>query len=174
MKIFHNYRQLKEAQNQLANLKLQRDSGQVDLNTFYKQKKALETTIAQYHDAKKPVLNTHQEYTLKELLEFTFYEMQIADTTSCFIENLRLFTKGCLEHTPQADTVIILDVFNDAHEEGYTQYVLDNNLELAYDGELFVDVILSYQDYESGFDVELLIDALEYYSENDTFMEIGK
>ena len=172
MQIFHDYRQLKEAQNQLANLKLQRGSGQVDLKTFYKQKKALETTIAQYHDAKKPVLNIHQEYTLKELLEFTFYEMQIADTTSCFIENLRLFTKGCLEHTPQADTVIILDVFNDVHEEGYTQYVLDNNLELAYNGELFVDVVSSYQDYKTEFDVKLLIKALAYYSENDNFMEI--
>ena len=36
MQIFHDYRQLKEAQNQLANLKLQRGSGQVDLKTFYK------------------------------------------------------------------------------------------------------------------------------------------
>lgn len=175
MQIFHDYRQLKLAIEGLIEIKKQRDSGQINLQDFYSKKKKLEALIEKYKNAKMPTLNIHQEYTLEELLEFTFHEMYINSHSECFINDLRLFTNDYVS-VPQADTIHILDCYDYENEEnnpeGYTRYVLDNNLELAYNGELFVDVVSSYQDYKTEFDVKLLIKALAYYCENDNFMEI--
>lgn len=173
MQIFYECRQLELATAGLIEIKQQRDTGQINLKDFYSEKNKLEALIEKYKHAKMPTLHIHQQYTLEALLAFTFYEMQVNSYSDCVISDLRLFTKNDVS-VPQADTIYILDYYDNegGNPEGYTQYVLDNNLELAYNGELFVDVISSYQDYKIEFDVNLLIKALEYYCENDNFMEI--
>lgn len=171
MQLFHDYKSLKQAENQLATLKEQRSSGQLDLKVFYNTKKALENTIARYKNAIKPTLSIHQKYTLSYLLAFIFHEISIDDGTDSSLDGLRVFTENYVTN-PGPDTVIILDGYDDegGNEEGYNKYVLENQLNLAYEGWLVADVVGSYMDYKTDFDVALLIAALEYYAENDTFM----
>lgn len=171
MQLFQDYNSLKQAENQLATLKEQRASGQLDLKVFYDTKKALENTIARYKNAIKPALSIHQKYTLSYLLAFIFQEMSIDDGTNSSLDGLRVFTEDYVIN-PEPDTVVILDGYDDEgrNEEGYTKYVLENQIDLAYEGWLVADVVGSYMDYKTEFDAALLIAALEYYAENDTFM----
>lgn len=175
MQIFHDCRQLRLAIDRLIEIKKQKYVGKINLQDFYSDKKKLEARIEKYKQAKMPTLHIRQEYTLEALLAFAFYELHITSCSDSVISNLHLFTDNDVI-VPQADTIYILDYYDYTDEEndpeGYTQYVLANNLELAYNGELFVAVISSYQDYKTEFDVILLIKALEYYCENDDFMKI--
>lgn len=175
MQSFYEYAQLIQAKQQLAKLKNDRNNnknaGKIDLKMFYQQKKGLEAKIQAYQNAQKANLNIHQEYNLQHILAFAFAELQIDDLCDSPINDLRLFTKK-YTNSPQANTIVILDSYDDDNEEGYTEYVLKNKLELLYNGELFVDVVSSYLNYTTDFDVNLLIQALKYYSEYDCFMEI--
>lgn len=134
-------------------------------------------------------LITQKEYSLKQILEFTFYELDHSSEDNCTIDELRVFAKTERDlDNPNPQTVVILekyaeylwdedsnideDVYDEMYGEGYTQFVLDNKLHLMYNGELFVDVVSSFKDYRKELNADLLVKALEHYSKRDCFLEI--
>jgi len=61
---------------------------------------------------------------------------------------------------------------NDDNEDVYPEFSRNNGLEFFYSGELFIDVILSVLDQVEDPGTDTLIKALNYYDDNDDFLDI--
>lgn len=90
-------------------------------------------------------------------------------------ESYCIYCKGGIE-TPTLNTVCYLDDYpeiDDDDEETYSQFVVSNNLELLFREELIQDVILNVNHQVQGPTNEQIMQAINYYNENDTFMDFG-
>lgn len=71
------------------------------------------------------------------------------------------------------DTIIYLDYINPEinldNMEGYSKFVLENNLEILCLGDIFLDVVDFYKEQRNYFESTELIKSLEYYLDNDDF-----
>ncbi|QDQ88487.1 hypothetical protein FMZ60_13405 [Alcaligenaceae bacterium SJ-26] len=63
-------------------------------------------------------------------------------------------------------------VGDDAGDDVFPDFVVSNDLELLYYGAQFVDVLNNVLMQVSDPDVGLVIDALDYYMNNDDFLAV--
>jgi hypothetical protein len=62
-------------------------------------------------------------------------------------------------------------IVQDNGDEVFSNFITTNKLELIYYGERFVDVIHNVQHQKKDATLEEYVKALNYYSDNDTFLD---
>lgn len=91
-----------------------------------------------------------------------------------FDDDLCLYSSGDADRI-RSDVVCYLDdypcVIND--EDKYSAFVSSNSLYLLYYGEPFKDVVLNVLSQDPQASIGKIIEALNYYMENDNFLDIG-
>jgi hypothetical protein len=92
---------------------------------------------------------------------------------SAMIDDLCLYTQEEIE-TITPETICYLDhypiIIND--KEIYSEFVTSNELELLYYGEQFNDVLSNIYNQKKTADTNIIIRALNYYMDNDDFLDI--
>jgi len=89
-----------------------------------------------------------------------------------------LFSKSEINNESEylkKDTIVYVDTLvfeNNENDEYYSNFVVDNDLNIICLGEILVDVIGSYKDYKDELNIDLVLKALDYYLDNDTFMDL--
>lgn len=79
------------------------------------------------------------------------------------------------EETAKEELVCYLDnhpVISDDDEEVYPDFVVDNSLELFFYGDQFIDVLHNISIQREKPSVADFISALNFYLENDNFIEL--
>lgn len=103
-------------------------------------------------------------YSLKELITKIVYQGYTKD-------NFCLYTKE-YEAVTTPELVCYLDRYPEVSddEEIYPEYVEQNELELFFYGDQFMDVLKSALNQKSNATVDEFISGLNYYMENDAFI----
>ncbi|WP_298479623.1 hypothetical protein [uncultured Maribacter sp.] len=89
-------------------------------------------------------------------------------------ENYNLYAKEFVE-VADSDLICYLDVgptITNEDEEVYSDFVIENSLELYYDGQQFEDVLSNVLHQKSDATIDIFISAVNYYDDNDTFLDI--
>lgn len=76
---------------------------------------------------------------------------------------------------PDLDTECYIDEYpevTDDDEEIYPEFIVENDYELVYTGEMLQDVIVSALSRKKNATNEELMETIDYYDEHDTFLEI--
>ncbi|AOR62950.1 hypothetical protein [Pectobacterium wasabiae] len=63
---------------------------------------------------------------------------------------------------------------DDNGNDVFSDFVVNNDLELLYYGEQFIDVINNVLMQEDEPDIYIIIEALNYYMENDNFLDFDQ
>lgn len=90
------------------------------------------------------------------------------------LDNFCVYTKD-YELSAKADLVCYLEsypVISDDDEEVYPVFVVDNSLELFFYGDQFIDVLHDISNQREKPSVEDFIAGLNFYLENDNFIEL--
>lgn len=90
------------------------------------------------------------------------------------LDNFCVYTKD-YELSAKADLVCYLEsypVISDDDEEVYPVFVVDNSLELFFYGDQFIDVLYDISNQREKPSVEDFIAGLNFYLENDNFIEL--
>ena len=117
-------------------------------------------------------------YTFEEIIIFAYNEIPYR-TSDSFFEGKILFRELEVDNDSnflRRDMIIYLDILifeNNENEEYYSDFVIEKNLDIICLGEIFIDIIDSYKDYKKELDIDLVLEALHYYLDNDDFMEIN-
>lgn len=127
-------------------------------------------------------LELQQPYKLIEIVENSFeFFQQNSDVTNADedYEVGDLFTTAENWNNYSPNTIVYLDepVSDDEYDEennpeGYSQFVLDNELELFCYGYIFSDIMSLYCQQKKDLDVALFFKCLKYYLEHDTFLDV--
>jgi len=62
--------------------------------------------------------------------------------------------------------------FDDDDNEIYSEYVLNNNMELIYRDEMIQDVVIACLNQKDDVSLSEIMEALNYYDEYDDFLEL--
>ncbi|CAH3391125.1 MULTISPECIES: DUF7716 domain-containing protein [Enterobacter] len=92
----------------------------------------------------------------------------------CTLDNFCVYTKE-YEAFAKEKLVCYLDnypVISDDDEELYPDFVVENSLELFFYGEQFIDVLHNISIQREKPSVEDFISGLNFYLENDNFIEL--
>lgn len=91
-----------------------------------------------------------------------------------FDDDLCLYSSGADDRI-RGDLVCYLDDYPDVvnDEDQYSVFVTANNLHLLYYGEQFKDVMLNALTQKAQASIDEIIEALNYYMENDDFLDIN-
>jgi len=84
-----------------------------------------------------------------------------------------LYTKGH-QKLANGDTICYVDeslTVNDEDKELYPDFVINEGLRLFYHGDQFEDVIYNALHQKSDISVDKIIEALNYYSQRDSFLD---
>lgn len=90
------------------------------------------------------------------------------------LDNFCVYTKD-YELSAKADLVCYLEsypVISDDDEEVYPVFVVDNSLELFFYGDQYIDVLHDISNQREKPSVEDFIAGLNFYLENDNFIEL--
>lgn len=113
-------------------------------------------------------LELRKPYRLQEIIEIVSKNIAnngFTDSNYCLYSN---------EGTAQLNQLCYLELYptiDDNDEEVYPDFVRDKSLDLFYYGQQFEDVLMSVFDQKETASINDYIDALNYYMENDTFMD---
>lgn len=116
-------------------------------------------------------------YAFIDIIRFA-YDEDFSKLDESFFEGKLLFNKSEINKESEylkKDTIVYVDTLvfeNNENDEYYSNFVVDNDLNVICLGEILVDVIGSYKDYKDELNIDLVLKALEYYLDNDTFMEL--
>lgn len=90
------------------------------------------------------------------------------------LDNFCLYTKED-ESSARADLICYLEsypVISADDEEVYPEFVVDNSLELFFYGDQFLDVLRNISTQREKPSVEDFIAGLNFYLENDNFIDL--
>jgi hypothetical protein len=104
--------------------------------------------------------------TIRQLLDEIMNNAEINENFCVYLKDsdasLSLDLKCYIDLYPTGD---------ENNEDVFSEFVIKNNLELAYYGEQFIDVINNVRHQKKNAKIEDFVKALNYYSENDTFLD---
>jgi hypothetical protein len=91
-----------------------------------------------------------------------------------FDDDLCLYSSDAADRI-RADLVCYLDDYPDVvnDKDHYSTFVTTNNLHLLYYGEQFKDVMINALTQKPQASIGEIIEALNYYMENDDFLDIN-
>ena len=113
-------------------------------------------------------LELRKPYRLQEIIEIVSKNIAnngFTDSNYCLYSN---------EDIAQSEQLCYLELYptiDGDGEEVYPDFVKDKSLDIFYYGQQFEDVLMSVFDQKSSASIKDYIDALNYYIENDTFMD---
>lgn len=110
------------------------------------------------------------EYRKAYGLDVLIYEIMGGST----LDNFCVYTKE-YEAFAKEELVCYLDnypVISDDDEEVYPDFVVENSLELFFYGEQFIDVLHNISIQREKPSVEDFISGLNFYIENDNFIDL--
>ena len=116
-------------------------------------------------------LEFKKAYTLAHLISVIktkIKESGLTDSDFC------LYSLEDNENIKDANCVCYLGsypIISDEDEEVYPDFVVEKSLELFYDGRQFEDVIMNVLHQKSTANIDEFILGLNYYTENDTFLD---
>ena len=114
------------------------------------------------------------QYALSELIDFAYYE-KVDEVWDSQLDGMAIFTSSNQTEL-KPETPVYLDYINPElykdNVEGYSSFVIRNNLDILCLGEIFLDVIDFYKTQKSNLDYNLVIRSLTYYLEKDDFLEL--
>jgi len=122
-------------------------------------------------------IELQKPYAFRDIIKYA-YDEDFSRIDESFFEGKLLFNKyeiGNESEYLKKNTIVYIDtlVFEDnENDEYYSNFVINNNLNVICLGEILVDVIGSYKDYKDELNIDLVLKALDYYLDNDTFMEL--
>ena len=128
----------------------------------------IECLLASYKIEIMKELELRKPYRLQEIIEIVSKNIAnngFTDSNYCLYSN---------EGTAQLNQLCYLELYptiDDNDEEVYPDFVRDKSLDLFYYGQQFEDVLMSVFDQKETASINDYIDALNYYMENDTFMD---
>lgn len=127
-------------------------------------------------------LELQKPYKLRDVVQeaFNFFSKNLNLTNADDEYDIgNLFTTCEDYNNYSVDTIVYLDEPVDDNEydeennpEGYSRFVLDNDLDLFCYGYIFSDVMSLYCEQKKDLDMELFFKCLKYYQEHDTFLDI--
>lgn len=126
---------------------------------------------------KKMRVELQKPYAFIDIIRFA-YDEDFSKIDESFFEGKLLFSKSEIANESaylEKNTIVYVDTLvfeNNENDEYYSNFVVDNDLNIICLGEILVDVIGSYKDYKDELNIGLVLKALEYYLDNDTFMEL--
>lgn len=132
------------------------------------EKLIIHRTLASYKIEIMKELELRKPYRLQEIIEIVSKNIAnngFTDSNYCLYSN---------EGTAQLNQLCYLELYptiDDNDEEVYPDFVRDKSLDLFYYGQQFEDVLMSVFDQKETASINDYIDALNYYMENDTFMD---
>lgn len=118
-------------------------------------------------------IEIQKPYSLLELIKYAYYDT-VKELWDSKLDNMVLFVS---ENTDSicTDTIIYLDYINpdinSSNADGYSEFVLQNNLEILCLGDIFLDVIDFYKNQKADFNYNELIISLEHYLSKDDFLD---
>lgn len=119
------------------------------------------------------ILEIQKPYSLLYLLKYA-YKDPVKEIWDSVLDNMVLFVKENTKNINE-DTIIYLDYINPEinsdNIEGYSEFVLKSNLEILCLGDIFLDVVDFYKEQKNCFEATELIKSLEYYLDNDDFLD---
>lgn len=113
-------------------------------------------------------MELRKPYRLQEIIEIVSKNIandEFSDSDYCLYSN---------EDIARPEQLCYIDLYptiNDNGEEVYPDFVKDKSLEIFYYGQQFEDVLMSAFNQKCSASIDDYIDALNYYMENDTFMD---
>lgn len=110
-------------------------------------------------------LEKRKSYTLSEVIELVSKQRET-------LENSCIYTTSYTS-TASSDLICYIDSYpkiTDDDEEQYPDFVIEQNLELFFYGQQFEDVITSITNERKSCTSADIIEALNYYLQNDSFM----
>jgi hypothetical protein len=114
-------------------------------------------------------LEFKKPYTLSQLINIiksNIQENDLSNINYClYSEDDEDFTDSNIIYLESSPTI------SDEDEEVYPAFVIENSLELFYEGRQFEDVIINGLHQKSTATIDELILGLNYYLDNDTFLE---
>ena len=113
---------------------------------------------------------SHLEYRKAYGLDDLIYRIMGGYT----LDNFCVYTNE-YESSAKEDLVCYLEnypVISDDDEEVYPDFVVENSLELFFYGEQFIDVLHNISIKREKPSVEDFISGLNFYLENDNFIEL--
>ena len=122
-------------------------------------------------------VEVQKPYAFEDIIKFA-YDEDFSIVDESFFEGKLLFSKSETDNESEhlkKNTIVYVDalVFEDNdNDEYYSDFVVENNLDIVCLGEILVDVVASYKDYKNELNIDLVLKALDYYLNNDTFMEL--
>ena len=119
------------------------------------------------------IIEIHKAYTLGQLINFTYNEAA-NDPSESQLDGKSLFIHYDGATTSNKEVYLENIDFdkNINNDEGYSEFIDGNDLDILCTGATFVAVISSYKDYKNELNIDLVLKALDYYLDNDNFMEI--
>lgn len=114
------------------------------------------------------LVNKMQEYSFEEIIQIL-----LASDDISFMDSLCFYTYNADDEISRL-TKVFLDDYPDEDDDGddlFSDFILDNDLELFFYGEQFIDVITNLKGQGKILDIDLIISACNYYLENDSFLD---
>lgn len=105
---------------------------------------------------------------------YSLYDLIFGIMNRYALDNFCVYTKE-YESSAKEDLVCYLDnypVISDDDEEVYPDFVIANSLELFFYGDQFIDVLHNISVQREKPSVEDFISGLNFYLENDNFIEL--
>lgn len=119
-------------------------------------------------------INIQTQYSLLHLIKFAYFE-KVDNVWDSELDGMAIFVLNN-EDPLDAETKVFLDYINpDKYQdnpEGYSSFIIENNLDILCLGSIFLDVIDFYKSQKLGLDSNLIIESLKYYLEEDDFLDI--
>ncbi|MDO5105932.1 hypothetical protein [Capnocytophaga sp.] len=120
------------------------------------------------------MLSLQKKYTIAQVIEFYLKEQNSSEKSMDF-DYVDLFSEQALT-TIEKDSFCYLDeplnddlIDEDENPEGYSDFVLKNNLEMLCSGEILGSVICNTLHQNENASIQDMIDNLNFYIKNDTF-----
>lgn len=105
---------------------------------------------------------------------YSLYDLIFGIMNGYTLDNFCVYTRE-YESSAKEDLVCYLDnypVISDDDEEVYPDFVVENSLELFFYGDQFIDVLHNISVQREKPSVEDFISGLNFYLENDNFIEL--
>ncbi|MBI0472628.1 hypothetical protein EXT68_22485 [Pectobacterium parmentieri] len=112
----------------------------------------------------------------KEKIKLSDFIVFVKNNIKIVKEDFCLYCENSDEPLSQ-DTWCYVDEYPTGDDNGndvFSDFVVNNDLELLYYGEQFTDVINNVLMQEDEPDISIIIEALNYYMENDDFLDFDK
>lgn len=121
------------------------------------------------------MLEKNKEYPLTEIIDYAINILKDDSDNYYDYNDFYLYSK-----TNDTEGLIVGNSYfyadypdvTDDGEEIFPDIVEENNLEVAYSGELFMDVISLAFQQKSNASYDEYVKALNYYYENDDFLDL--